>query len=64
MTFAFQSTNSIFSILFSLLSSSFSLAIKLSQVSTSICSSHDDFTWEQQELAQDKSIECGAHVQV
>jgi hypothetical protein len=60
MTFAFQSTNSIFSILFSLLSSSFSLAIKLSQV----CSSHDDFTWEQQELAQDKSIECGAHVQV
>jgi hypothetical protein len=30
----------------------------------SACSSHDDFAWEQQELAQDKSMEYSAHVQV
>jgi hypothetical protein len=46
------------------LSSLFSLAIKVSQVSMNTCSSHDGFAWEQQELAQDKSIEGGAHVQV
>jgi hypothetical protein len=47
-----------------LLSSSFSHAIKLSQVFTSTYSSHDDFAWEQQDLAQDKLIEGDAHVQV
>jgi hypothetical protein len=46
------------------LSSSFSLAIKSSQNSTGTCSSRDGFAYEQQELAQDKSIEYGAHVQV
>jgi hypothetical protein len=46
------------------LSSSFSLAIELSQVSICTCSSHAGFASEQQELAQDKSMECGAHVQV
>jgi hypothetical protein len=64
MTFPSNRLNSIFSILFSLLSSSFLLAIKLSQVSTSTCSSHDGFAWEQQELTQGKSIKDGAHVQV
>jgi hypothetical protein len=46
------------------LSLSFLLVIKLSQVSTGTCSLNDGFASEQQELAQDKSIEGGAHVQV
>jgi hypothetical protein len=58
----FNRLNSIFNILISFSSSSFSLAIKLSQVSTRTCSSHDGFA--QQELAQDKLMKCGTRVQV